>query len=81
MESAGSAMRPRISLFSRCSLLLIALCAAQVGDITSTRANRSPASPGGALASSKFMIEVRLRKLHLARPDLIPYPIETEVYC
>jgi hypothetical protein len=25
--------------------------------------------------------EVRLRKLHLVRPDLIPYPIEYEVVC
>jgi hypothetical protein len=25
--------------------------------------------------------EVRLRKLHLVRPDLIPYPIEYEIYC
>jgi hypothetical protein len=25
--------------------------------------------------------EVRLRKLHLVRPDLIPYPIRYEVYC
>jgi len=25
--------------------------------------------------------EVRLRKLHLVRPDLIPYPIMYEVYC
>lgn len=25
--------------------------------------------------------EVRLRKLHLVRPDLIPYPICYEVYC
>src|SRR4051812_26768466 len=25
--------------------------------------------------------EVRLRKLHLVRPDLIPYPISYEVYC
>jgi hypothetical protein len=25
--------------------------------------------------------EVRLRKLHLVRPDLIPYPIAVEVYC
>jgi hypothetical protein len=24
---------------------------------------------------------VRLRKLHLVRPDLIPYPIAFEVYC
>jgi hypothetical protein len=25
--------------------------------------------------------EVRLRKLHLVRPDLIPYPIHYDVYC
>ena len=25
--------------------------------------------------------EVRLRKLHLVRPDLIPYPLAFEVYC
>lgn len=25
--------------------------------------------------------EVRLRKLHLVRPDLIPYPLCYEVYC
>ena len=25
--------------------------------------------------------EVRLRKLHLVRPDLIPYPIDYEVVC
>ena len=25
--------------------------------------------------------EVRLRKLHLVRPDLIPYPIASEIYC
>lgn len=25
--------------------------------------------------------EPRLRKLHLVRPDLIPYPIAFEVYC
>lgn len=25
--------------------------------------------------------EVRLRKLHLVRPDLIPYPLSYEVYC
>lgn len=24
---------------------------------------------------------VRLRKLHLVRPDLIPYPIDVAVYC
>jgi hypothetical protein len=29
----------------------------------------------------KAPYEVRLRKLHLVRPDLIPYPINFEVYC
>ena len=30
---------------------------------------------------ARYLTEVRLRKLHLARPDLIPYPIASEVYC
>ena len=29
----------------------------------------------------KLLPEVRLRKLHLVRPDLIQYPIQFEVYC
>ena len=35
----------------------------------------------GPVASSFFYPEVRLRKLHLVRPDLIPYPIYYEIYC
>ena len=35
------------------------------------------ASAEGARAA----VEVRLRKLHLVRPDLIPYPIAYEVCC
>lgn len=35
----------------------------------------------GAGASASSMPLVRLRKLHLVRPDLIPYPISFEVYC
>ncbi|MDB5305653.1 MAG: hypothetical protein JWM97_3202 [Phycisphaerales bacterium] len=30
---------------------------------------------------TSYRPEVRLRKLHLVRPDLIPYPIAYEVYC
>ena len=43
-------------------------------------AARTPAevrAPGDTQAR----YEVRLRKLHLVRPDLIPYPIAFEVYC
>lgn len=32
-------------------------------------------------SSASVYHEVRLRKLHLVRPDLISYPILYEVYC
>jgi hypothetical protein len=32
-------------------------------------------------AQAVYRPEVRLRKLHLVRPDLILYPIAYEVYC
>ncbi len=38
-----------------------------------------PAGP--AAIESVAATEVRLRKLHLVRPDLIPYPIAYEVCC
>ena len=44
----------------------------------------SPARPGASLEGSEsagIRPEGRLRKLHLVRPDLIPYPIAYEVYC
>lgn len=31
--------------------------------------------------AAQAAVEVRLRKLHLVRPDLIPYPIAYEVCC
>jgi hypothetical protein len=42
------------------------------------------AHPGAAdpdSAAARINPEVRLRKLHLVRPDLIPYPVAYEVYC
>ena len=39
----------------------------------------TPATGAGEQAVSRS--EVRLRKLHLVRPDLIPYPIAHEVCC
>ena len=32
-------------------------------------------------ATTRINPEVRLRKLHVVRPDLIPYPVYYEVYC
>jgi hypothetical protein len=34
-----------------------------------------------ATATSVAAYQVRLRKLHLVRPDLIPYPVYYEVLC
>ena len=45
--------------------------AAPVDAITST----------GQVLDATARGETRLRKLHLVRPDLIPYPIAFEVYC
>jgi hypothetical protein len=42
-------------------------------------AHRDLARPQDPSASMRP--EVRLRKLHLVRPDLIPYPIAYETYC
>jgi len=39
-------------------------------------AQAAPADPMAGLPP-----EVRLRKLHLVRPDLIPYPIAYDIYC
>jgi hypothetical protein len=40
---------------------------------------REPSATAGENATAAT--EVRLRKLHLVRPDLIPYPIAYEVCC
>ena len=41
------------------------------------------AAPTASSAAEQAVVraEVRLRKLHLVRPDLIPYPIAYEVCC
>lgn len=40
-----------------------------------------PAACQVAAASAQQMPLTKLRKLHLVRPDLIPYPVATETYC
>jgi hypothetical protein len=48
--------------------------------LPSRPAPADPVSPPRDSITS-YRPEVRLRKLHLVRPDLIPYPIAYEVYC
>lgn len=40
-----------------------------------------PAVATAPSVAQRYYPEVRLRKMHLVRPDLIPYPIDFDVYC
>jgi hypothetical protein len=54
------------------------------GSSAQTTAIQSPPQPQTAVAntmSPSLRPLVRIRKLHLVRPDLIQYPISFEVYC
>jgi len=42
---------------------------------------RAAAGASASVASTSLLPVVRLRKLHLVRPDLIQYPIDYEVIC
>jgi hypothetical protein len=47
---------------------------------SATQSTAQPAGVPPSLASGQ-PTEVRLRRLHLVRPDLIPYPIVYEIFC
>jgi hypothetical protein len=68
-------MRFLSRLIRSASLLLICIT------ISPQPTSLQPASPAGESAGARINLEVRLRKLHLVRPDLIPYPVCYEVYC
>ena len=40
-----------------------------------------PAVEPTPVAAVEMAPMTKLRKLHLVRPDLIPYPVATETYC
>jgi hypothetical protein len=63
-------------LVTRCIVLVCLLSAA-----FTPPAQPSDAGPKTAGEDAVVRSEVRLRKLHLVRPDLIPYPIAYEVCC
>jgi len=60
----------------------VVLCAltASSGPATSSNSPASKVAISPAQVATQLM-EVRLRRLHLMRPDLIPYPIAYEVVC
>jgi len=72
-------MHFRSRLLIRTAMVAASLASAPLltSDTSALKANPAHPSPGLAAMHQ----EVRLRKLHLVRPDLIPYPIEYEYYC
>jgi hypothetical protein len=58
-----------------------ALLSPLVSPSGSTLTPAAPSPAKGLSPLSAVRPEVRLRKLHLVRPDLIPYPIASEIYC
>ena len=64
------------SSLPRVARLLVVACLLSALAPVRERATTEPAIDGASAAG-----EVRLRKLHLVRPDLIPYPIAYEVCC
>lgn len=45
------------------------------------KSNRSAESVAGAAEVLANPTSIKLRRLHLVRPDLLPYPIQLDVYC
>ncbi len=71
-------MKRGIRFLSRACAVAMLVSAGMIPPAHSSAGTPSQlAAPGDAVARH----EVRLRKLHLVRPDLIPYPIAFEVYC
>jgi hypothetical protein len=64
-------------LLGRVTLSALLLLGAVSGSSNSLVSGSRQDLPGAVT----YRTEVRLRKLHLVRPDLIPYPIEYEIYC
>ena len=59
-------------------LLRLSVLAPTLLVATSATPPHAPATPSDPVA---YYPDVRLRKLHLIRPDLIPYPILYEIIC
>jgi hypothetical protein len=62
-------------------LLMCGSLAASLLCLAPQRTSPSDARGADPTSATARTPEVRLRKLHLVRPDLIPYPVCYEVYC
>ncbi|MGD0139745.1 MAG: hypothetical protein ABSD28_12780 [Tepidisphaeraceae bacterium] len=70
-----------IHRFISLGLLACAMAAGMgLSSDTASISARKNASISAPQVASRLM-EVRIRRLHLVRPDLIPYPIAYEIIC
>jgi hypothetical protein len=63
------------------TLPIVAFLCALCLSLNCGKPTATSASPSSQTQLAHLPPEVRLRKLHLVRPDLIQYPICFEVYC
>jgi len=72
-----------MSALIRCSLgaVLLAVCISAGPTPSPLNDTRPALAPAATAVAYLPPVEVRLRKVHLVRPDLIPYPIAFEVVC
>ncbi|MBC8107008.1 MAG: hypothetical protein H7Z14_10500 [Anaerolineae bacterium] len=61
--------------------LLTLIFATSAATLRGDAPSSGQADRDGAIAAVGQNYGIRLRKLHLVRPDLIPYPLSLEVYC
>lgn len=72
-------MKCGMRLTFKSTLRFVGLASLLLGMASIAPRPEAPAAQGESAAARN--VEVRLRKLHLVRPDLIPYPVAYEVYC
>jgi hypothetical protein len=73
-------MRIRTGRFFAFALATLVTCVAPHSHGTK-QMRRGASLEARPQAAAPMAREVRLRKLHLVRPDLISYPLALEVYC
>ncbi len=76
-------MRRRSHLIVSLALISASMGAASISSPQQAPTNTAASTIGVGQTPLAYLprLEVRLRKVHLVRPDLIPYPIAIEVDC
>lgn len=74
-------MKSVATRFGRMSLVLMLAVVGLTGGAHSDSSATTPISDSPREAVASLRPEVRLRKLHLVRPDLIQYPLAYDIYC